>query len=95
MKKFVLAVLVALPLVFSPGLTFAKDYGNHHFQSGKYKDKHKSWGNHRGKGKWHGKHKATAVPEIDAASAALAIALMGGVVSIAREKRRRQKLIES
>lgn len=31
------------------------------------------------------------VPEIDAANAALALALMGGIVSIARERRRKRQ----
>jgi hypothetical protein len=74
MKKCLLIMLLAVPLVLSSGLALAKNDGHH--------------GKSESRG--HGRHNATAVPEIDASGAALALALMGGVVSIAREKRRRQ-----
>ncbi len=77
MKKYLLIMLLSLPLALSSGLALAKNHG-HHGDHGKSE--------YRG----HGKHRAAAVPEIDASGAALALALMGGVVSIAREKRRRQ-----
>jgi len=53
--------------------------------------KWKKWNGkkYKGKKKYHHK-KPKAVPEIDAAGAAISLALVAGVVSIGRERRKRQ-----
>ncbi len=59
----------------------------HHKGSGYKGGKHKSQGIHQFKRKEKCKPKS-AVPEIDVAGAGIALALLGGVVSISRERRK-------
>ncbi len=86
MKKLFMIGSMVFAFVASP--VFASGPGDSHddghgqgFENGQGHQSH-------GQGKGLGHHKSAAVPEIDAAGTALAIALLGGVVSIARERRK-------
>lgn len=88
MKK----LLVSLGLMFSlsvlsapsfAGFTpdFYKGYGHEKKHDGDRKKEYRE--------KKEREHSYNSVPEIDAAGAAIALALLGGIVSIARERRKR------
>lgn len=86
-----LSTCIALP-TYAGGSNAYKDHHSQGYQQGSGHQKHgsgKGSGHHsHGKGHGWGHHKFKPVPEIDAAGAAIALALLGGVVSIARERRK-------
>ena len=87
MKK--LAIIASVIFSLNAGSAFATGFGGHHgggFLGGFLQSIFDCFDKDDQGGQHGGNH---AVPEIDAAGTALAIALLGGVVSIARERRKK------
>ena len=112
MKRIILAILAALPLVLSSVEASAGDFDKGakkesnmagkdvvtHAKQAKQDAKEsakkaKKDAKAAAKQAKKGKNAAHAVPEIDAAGAALAIGLLGGIAAIRRERKKKASLL--
>ena len=91
MKKifFLISVFFGLTLL-SMNAAAGGGKDNKHYKKSKHKS-HQCFKGRDCKDKFKKDKQPKAVPEIDAASAAIALALMAGVISIGRERRRKRK----